>query len=290
MRYVQLRAFHHVAVEGGFSRAAAALNLTQPAISDQVRKLEEDYDILLFNRTKKQVTLTEAGQKLLEISHRMFEVERQARDLLAENRAVAMGTLRIISASPLQLTELLTPFADRHRGIRIVLRSGNSEAVINALVGYEADIGVLGEIPAGRRFMVRPLGHTRLVAFAGVNTEAGQGGPLSLAQLATCALVLREPGSKTREALENAARRAGVPIEAAFEVEGREAIREIVASGAGVGVVSEAEFGHDPRLVKIDITGGPIRLDEALVCLKERAGGRLIGAFMELATRRAGPK
>jgi len=112
----------------------------------------------------------------------------------------------------------------------------------------------------------------------------------NLAQLATYPLVLREPGSKTREALENAARRAGVPIEAAFEVEGREAIREIVASGAGVGVVSEAEFGHDPRLVKIDITGGPIRLDEALVCLKERAGGRLVGAFMELATRRAGPK
>lgn len=71
MRYVQLRAFHQVAISGGFSRAAEALFLTQPAISDQVRKLEEEYDVLLFNRNKKQVTLTHSGQKLLEITHRM---------------------------------------------------------------------------------------------------------------------------------------------------------------------------------------------------------------------------
>ena len=65
MRYVQLRAFHHVAICGGFSRAAEQLFLTQPAISDQVRKLEEEYDILLFNRQRKQVSLTAAGEQLL---------------------------------------------------------------------------------------------------------------------------------------------------------------------------------------------------------------------------------
>ena len=78
MRYVQLRAFHFVATCGGFSRAAEALFLTQPAISDQVKKLEEEYDILLFNRHKKQVTLTPAGNKLLEITRRLFENESQA--------------------------------------------------------------------------------------------------------------------------------------------------------------------------------------------------------------------
>ena len=81
MRYVQLRAFHYVAICGGFSRAAEALCLTQPAISDQVRKLEEEYDVILFNRRKKQVSLTSAGQQLLEISRRLFEVEKQALEL-----------------------------------------------------------------------------------------------------------------------------------------------------------------------------------------------------------------
>ena len=73
MRYVQLRAFHNVAIHGGFSRAAEALCLTQPAISDQVRKLEEEYDVLLFDRKKKQVTVTAFGKKLLEITHRLFD-------------------------------------------------------------------------------------------------------------------------------------------------------------------------------------------------------------------------
>ena len=81
MRYVQIRAFHFVATCGGFSRAAQALYLTQPAVSDQVRKLEEAYDLLLFNRQKKQVSLTPQGEKLFEITKRLFEVENQALDL-----------------------------------------------------------------------------------------------------------------------------------------------------------------------------------------------------------------
>ena len=78
MRYVQLRAFHHVAIHKGFSLAAEALHVTQPAISDQVRKLESEYDIKLFNRSKKQITLTPDGQALLDITHRLFEVEQRA--------------------------------------------------------------------------------------------------------------------------------------------------------------------------------------------------------------------
>lgn len=73
MRYVQLRAFHNVAVHGGFSKAAQALHLTQPAISDQIRKLETEYNIRLFDRSKKQVALTEKGLTLLEITQKFLE-------------------------------------------------------------------------------------------------------------------------------------------------------------------------------------------------------------------------
>ena len=93
MRYVQLRAFHYVAISGGFSRAAEELLLTQPAISDQVRKLEEEYDILLFNRQRKQVTLTPSGEKLLAITRRMFDTESQALELLSESRALRAGVV-----------------------------------------------------------------------------------------------------------------------------------------------------------------------------------------------------
>ena len=93
MRYVQIRAFHFVAVHGGFSRAAEALFLTQPAISDQVKKLEAEYDVLLFSRKRKQVKLTEQGKKLFNISKRLFEVEGQALDFLSENKAFTSGSL-----------------------------------------------------------------------------------------------------------------------------------------------------------------------------------------------------
>src|SRR3546814_17641614 len=89
MRYVQLRAFHYVAITGGFSRAAEALCLTQPAISDQVRKLEEEYDVILFNRHKKQVSITKAGQHILEITRRLFDVEQQDLELTTESRALS---------------------------------------------------------------------------------------------------------------------------------------------------------------------------------------------------------
>ena len=288
MRYVQLRAFHHVAVCGGFSRAAEALHLTQPAISDQVRKLESEYDLLLFDRRKKQVTLTGEGERLLEITHRLFDVENQALELLSESRALSAGTLRIIADSALHLLHILKPFGEKYPGVRVSVRTGNSKDVAKALLSYDADIGVLGEVPDNREFEVLQLGSTSLIAFAAANTPAASARQLTLHQLAQFPLVLREPGSKTRQKLEQAARQAGVRLNDAIEAEGREAVREIVAAGRGVGVVSEAEFGHDPRLAKITISGTKINMDEALICLGERAGGKLINAFMSTAKAEIG--
>ena len=285
MRYVQLRAFHYVAIHGGFSRAAEHLHLTQPALSDQVRKLEEEYDVILFNRRKKQVTLTAAGRRLLDVTHRFFEVETQALELLSESRALSAGTLRIVADSAMHLLHVLRPFRAKYPKVRLSLCDGNSQEVLDALFNYEADIGVLGDMPPNRDVEVVRLSTTPLVAFAAVGSEAAGASSLTLRQLSRYPLVLREPGSKTREKLQEAARRAGIELTAAIEAEGREAIREIVASGAGVGVVSEAEFGHDPRVVKIPLAGESLTMDEALICLRERAGGKLVKAFMDMATK-----
>jgi aminoethylphosphonate catabolism LysR family transcriptional regulator len=253
MRYVQLRAFHHVAVHGGFSRAAESLHLTQPAVSDQVRKLEEEYDVILFNRRKKQVALTATGRRLLEITHRFFEVETQAHELLAESRALSAGTLRIIADSAMHLLHILQPFQSKYPRVQVSVRAGNSAEVVAALFNYEADIGVLGETPDSRDIQTLKLSTTPLVAFAAQGRAPAAA--MTLRQLSRHPLVLREPGSKTRQKLEEAAAARGIELKAAIEAEGREAIREIVASGAGIGFVSDAEFGHDPRLVRIAISG-----------------------------------
>ncbi len=283
MRYVQLRAFHHVAVCGGFSRAAEALGLTQPAISDQVRKLEERYDVILFNRNKKQVTLTQTGQNLLTISRRFFEIEKQASELLSESLALRSGSMRIIADSAHHLMHILGRFRQKYPGIDVSVHSGNSEEVITKLYNYEADIGVLGEIPGGSDFETITLNSTPLIAFAAKGQELGNRRSILLAELLKQPLVLRERGSKTRQKLEEAASARGLSLKAAIEAEGREAVREIVATGAGVGIVSAAEFPQQTNLVAIQIADCEILMEEALICLRERAGGKLVRAFLEIA-------
>lgn len=283
MRYVQLRAFHHVAVSGGFSRAATALGLTQPAISDQVRKLEEEYDVILFNRHKKQVSLTSAGQRLLEISRRMFEVEKQAQELLSESRALRLESLRVVADSAHHMLHILGRFRDRYPGVAMVVSAGNSEEVIAQLYDYEAEVGILGEMPKGRDFETIKLSSTPLIAFVSSEHPLGKRKSVSLAALCEQSLVLRERGSKTRQSFEAAVRARGLTLTPAIEAEGREAVREIVATGGGVGVVSAAEFGQDPRLVPLRLSDCELLMDEALVCLRERAGSKVIRAFFETA-------
>lgn len=283
MRYVQLRAFHHVAISGGFSNAAAVLNLTQPAVSDQVRRLEEDYDVLLFDRRRKLVALTEAGEKLLEITRRLFEAERQASDLLSETRALRSGQLRIYADAALHLSAPLAAFRNRFPGVQITVSAGNSDAVTQALKVYEADIGVVGEPPAERGFEQVSLGVSPIVACVHRGSELADRSVLTLADLTEHPLVLREPGSKTRTKLTDAAAGSGISLSPAIEAEGREAVREIVASGAGIGFVSEAEFGRDDRLVAIPISAPhPLEMEEFALCLSNRRHGRVIGAFFDL--------
>ena len=284
MRYVQLRAFHHVATEGGFTRAAEELRLTQPAVSDQVRRLEEDYDLVLFDRSRRRVVLTEAGERLLAITRRMFEAERDALDLLSESRALRSGALRIVADSALHLLRILPAFRARYPGVAVTVQAGNSATVIDRLRSYEADIGVMGERPAGRDFDVLRLNESPIVAVVPCGVPLAGAGAVTFGDLARLPLVLREEGSKTRAKVLAAARAAGVDLTAAVEAEGREAVREIVAAGGGVGFLSQAEFGADPRLVAVPIrpdTG--LAMEEILVCLGQRRQGKLIAAFFEIA-------
>ena len=283
MRYVQLRAFHYVAISGGFSRAAEALLLTQPAISDQVRSLETEYDVRLFNREKKQVTLTTSGEKLLEITRRMFEFEDQARELLSQTRAVKSGRLTIVADAAHHVTNILKPFCKKYPSVQVSVIAGNTESVISSLNSYEADIGVLAGGPEGSEYETINLSSTPIVVFASLDNPIGQRESVPVAELATLPLVMREPGSKTRAIFEDFVSQRGIELNIQIEAEGREAVRDIVASGDGIGIVSDAEFGQDTRLAKIAISDADLTLSEDLICLKERQDSWLIRSFMEVA-------
>ncbi|MCP5038051.1 MAG: LysR family transcriptional regulator [Rhodobacteraceae bacterium] len=288
MRQSQLRAFHYVALKGGFSRAAAALSLTQPAISEQVRKLEKDHDVLLFHRDRKRVSMTRAGERLFKLTERYFEVEDQIHDTLSETRAALGGKLRVIVDSANHITDLLGKFRTRYPGVTVSVKTANTEGVISALQAYEAEIGIAGSLMPGTEMQVLELGSTPIVAFAAVDFLPAEQTALTMEELAQMVLVLREKGSKTRAKLESEAAKLGLKLRPAIEAEGREAIRELVASGAGIGFVSKAEFGNDRRIREIAISGVKVAMNESLIHLKQRKDVRVIRSFMQVARAHVG--
>ena len=285
MRHSQLKAFHHVADLGGFSRAAQALNLTQPAISEQVRRLEQDHDILLFTRAHKRVALTPQGEGLYRLTKQYFSTETQISEYLSEARSAVVGTLRIIADSAHHVTGILARFRTRFPEVMVTLRTGNTGEVLAALRSYDAEIGVVGSLSPGRDMDVIPLGETGITGFAAKGLLPQGTNALTLQDLSRWPLIFREAGSKTRQKLEDEARRHGVSLRPAIEAEGRETVRELVASGAGIGFVSLAEFGHDSRLTRIALRDIDIAMRETIACLSQRRDVRVIRAFMDMAKR-----
>lgn len=284
MRYTQLRAFHHVALAGGFSRAASLMNQTQPAVSDQVRRLEEAHDVLLFRRHGRQVELTEIGEGLFKLTKSFFEVEESLESYLDQSRAAVRGKLRIVADSAVHITGAIGRFRVAYPNVSISIWTGNTEDVLARLRSYDAEIGVVGNMTEAPDIDSFQIGKSPIVGIASHGLIPGEPRSLRFQDLEKWPIVIREPGSRTRAQLEAEAERAGVKLSAAIEVEGREAMREVVASGAGLGFVSDAEFGHDPRLRKIAIKDADLVMTETLVTLRARRDVPVIGAFLKSLT------
>lgn len=284
MRYSQLRAFHAVALHGGFSRAAVALNQTQPALSEQVRRLEQDHDTLLFHRDRRQVRLTRAGEALFLLTKRFFDAEASIADHLSRSRAALAGRLRIVADSARHITPVLARFREKAPDVLVSVETGNTETVLARLRNYDAEIGVVGSLGQSPDLVAIDLGDSPIV---GITARGGpwDGRALRLADLADLPLVMREKGSRTRRQIEEAARDTGIRLSTAVEVDGREAMREVVASGAGIGFISEAERGEDRRLVPLPLLDADLRMPETLICLAMRADQPLIRAFIRAARK-----
>ncbi len=285
MRHSQLKAFHHVALYGGFSRAAEALFLTQPAVSEQVRKLEQEQDLLLFQRERKRVFLTPEGEKLFRFTKQYFEVENQIEDYLSESSAAVDGELRIIADSAHHLADFLGPFQAMYPNLTVLVRSGNTNEILDELRAYNAEIGIVGSPSPGKDMTVLNLGATEIVAFAGPEILPETTTELNFDELKGLPLIFREQGSKTRQKLEDEARSRRINLKPAIVAEGREAVRELVASGAGIGFVSRAEYGRDDRLRQIELKGVNLQMGESMIHLTQRVEVKVIRAFMDFVKR-----
>jgi aminoethylphosphonate catabolism LysR family transcriptional regulator len=288
MNHAQLRAFHAVASEGSFTRAAEALHVTQPTLSGQVKALEERYGVKLFDRRGRRVHPTELGRSLLDLTRRLFSLEAEAEQILGAAKGLKRGHLRLAADAPFHVIGALSAFAKRYPGIRLSLTIGNSEEILEALVEHRADVAVLANIPEDPRVHAVPFRRDRLIAFVEQNHPWAGRESLTLKELAGRRLVLREIGSTTRRLFETAMAARGLALGEVLEVNSREAVRETVAAGLGIGVVSESEFGSDRRLVPLPIEAEELAMTEYVACLSERRDLSLVRAFLDILERQVG--
>ncbi|MFO1120917.1 MAG: LysR substrate-binding domain-containing protein [Hyphomicrobiales bacterium] len=280
MRHAQLKAFHAVARHGGFSRAAERLSLTQPAVSDHVRKLEDAYGVQLFNRSASGVELTAMGRSLFAIAERLFEAETEAQDLLSKARTLEEGQLTIGADAAVHILPRVARFRTLYPGIAVKLVTGNTADLLARLEAFAIDVAVVAERPAGGDLVARRLREDRLVAV--MRRPRARSRTVTLAQLAAQPLILREEGSVTRRLLTDELHRRGLVPAEAIEIEGREAVREAVAQGLGNAIMSEGELAKDPRLMSVAIADWPAVMSEWLICLRPRAGLHVIRSFFDL--------
>jgi len=282
MNFAQLRAFHAVASEGGFTRAATKLRVSQPTLSGQVKALETGFGVELFDRRGRRIRPTELGEALYAVSRRIFGLVEEADQLLSEARGLARGYLRVGADAPFHVIAALGAFNRCFPGIKLTVSIGNTETLLRDLMDHRIDVAILANLSPDGRLHAVPLREDRLVLFVDRSHPWARRKSVPIGSLAGQRMVLREEGSTTRRSFETALTRAGVALGEVLELGSREAVREAVSAGLGIGVVSLSEFGSDRLLHRIEVSDADLTSVEYVACLAERRGLRLIRAFLDL--------
>lgn len=259
----QLQVFEAVARCGSFSRASEGLHLTQPAVSMQVKQLEDSAGFPLFEQIGKRIFLTEPGREVL---HASLAVNQQLADLetrLSDLRGLRQGSLTVgvVSTASYFATRLMSRFRQAQPGIRITLNVVNRETLLALLANNEIDLALMGQPPADLDLEALPLIANPLVVIAAPNHPLAGQKRIALARIAQEPFMLREPGSGTRSATESFFESCGLRLKAAMEMNANEAIKQAVEVGLGLGVVSLHTVESECRAGKLcvlDVDGFPI--------------------------------
>ena len=254
MNLHHLRLFAAVVDHGGFTKAGSALNLSQPAISKAINDLERRLHVSLLDRRSRAVRLTDAGQSLYAHAKELLGVERAAEQELRELRGMKRGILRIASSTTIatyMLPRVLGRFHRRHPGVQIRVTSANTRSVVKMLLQWHVDVALVEGPVSHKRVAVHPWRHDELVVIAPRDHPLAAGA--DAAQLASATFLVREPGSGTRVVAENALAKAGVRLTRTMRVGGTEAIKQGVAAGLGLAIVSRAAAADQLELGRIAI-------------------------------------
>lgn len=281
----QLQVFERVARRLSFTRAAEELFLTQPAVSMQIKQLEDAVGLPLFERLGKKIYLTEAGDALHQLSRSIAHQIEEAESVIESLKGTESGRLKVSVANTVHhfAIRLLGEFCRRHPKVRVSFKVTNRKGLLQNLEDNEADLLLMGQPPDQQdleteAFLVNPL-----VIIAPHNDPLAKQRAIPLAALSDRTFIMREIGSGTRNSVERFLAERGVLLNVGMEMNTNTAIKQGVEEGLGLGIVSihtlerELEFG---RLTILDVEAFPILRQWYLV---HRAGKRLSAMAVEFA-------
>ncbi|AJG23143.1 LysR substrate-binding domain-containing protein [Cupriavidus basilensis] len=276
-----LTTFYEVARQGSITTAAKQLRVSQPTVTGRIRQLEENYGVELFYRRAGRVDLSDVGVALMPVVEQLMQHEGSADFLLRNAGNLHLGHLRIGATGPYYILKSVAAFRERYPAIEISIDIGNSQQMLDALIEYRIDVAVSSHAVEDDRLARITLATDPMVLVVNPAHPLARAPSVSLAQLATCHLLIREHGSMTRKATETALDGAGLPLPASTVIGSREAIYEAIRRGLGASVVPLGEVPRDPALCVVPFASHPPVLHEYLYCLQGRTHTRLIGAFLD---------
>ncbi len=241
MNYNHLMIFLAVAEEGGISRGAERLYISQPAVSKQLGLLEASLGLTLLERTPKGTVLTEAGRTLAGYARRLSGLEREAETAMAEMRGVERGTLTLgasLTVGAYLLPPLLAEYARRYPKITLTLQIANTETIQTRLREGRLDMALTEGLADDPELTAAVFAHDELVAVAPPAHLLLAEASVTAARFVQEPLILRELGSGTRAVVEQAFRDKGLTVTPRLSLGSIEAIKGVVAAGAGLAMVS----------------------------------------------------
>lgn len=273
----QLTIFEAVARHLSFTKASEELHLTQPAVSMQIKQLEQATGVSLVDLVGKRVYLTEAGEELLRYSRQVATLLSEAEQVFHEMQGLKRGRLNITVASTANyfVPRLWATFRMRYPEVSVSLDVTNREGLLRALAENQADLVIMGQPPDGLDVVAEIFMSNPLVVIAPPSHSLTREKEIPLERLKAEPFLVREPGSGTRSLMERVFAEKQLSLATPIEMSSTEAIKQGVEAGLGLAVLSVHTLDMElalRRLVVLDVEGFPVLRDWYIV---HRTGKRL---------------
>jgi DNA-binding transcriptional LysR family regulator len=273
-----LRSFVAVVDAGGLSRAAAMLGVTQPSVSIQLNSLEEACGVLLLHRRPK-LKLTDDGRDLFVRARLILSRVEEFEASVQEMKALRRGSLTIGFSTPHFTMPIVARFLQAHPNVALRTRIGNTGTLLEDVAQCRVDVGVMSMMEADPALACHLIAEPALAICCRAEDPLAKFAMLRPRDLAEAPLILREPGSMTRQMAEAAFAADGVTPNVRLEIGGREAIKEAVAAGLGIGLLFDEELAADSRLAAVPLASPPGSSGVFAVALKESMEIPTVAAF-----------